>query len=235
MGTIRDIILYGGAIVLGAYAITRIIPSASSAQCTTSGSPCYSALQPLIQEFQACATQYNSILSTCYKSGTPSTCLTQNQSELDQLKACMDSMSTKIAATAKQFSTDPFATLLGSLQIPIETAVVIYFGSRAVGYLRGLKSQAKTGSEAANNMLNATTREEVDVGTISGTEASNMADSIKTNYDSNVQTNTSTYNTMASEESITFDEATTASLDAESTMGEDATVTVDDWLVGVEG
>lgn len=217
----------GGAIGLGYVVITRLFPGATSAQCTTPGSACYSALQPYIQDYNTCAQQYASNLQAyLQEDNSNGTGLTQAQiNNLNYLTNCMNNAANNIAKIAQQYNVD-WASVVESLGTELIAGALILIGIKYLG--PELATVVRSGATAASNMIQSIIRGSVSNGTITANSASALADSLPTVNDAIQAYDQDLLTTLSEEGVTTAEEAATIISEDSVNIAVDFAVTIED-------
>ncbi len=216
-----------GAVGIGYVVVTKLIPGASSAQCTTPGSACYSALQPYAQEYQTCANQYAANLQAYLQENNANgTGLTSAQiTNLNYLTQCMNQAAQNMAKVAQQYNVNPLAVLESWGTVIIEGALVIigikYLGPSLVTVLR-------SGATAASNALQSIVRGSVSNGTVTADSASALSLSLPSVDDTIQYYDQSLLDTLSIEGVITAEEATLVIDEDITNLVTDFTATIDE-------
>lgn len=221
----------GGAAGLGYIVITRLLPSASSAQCTTPGSPCYSAISPYLKEYQTCANSYAADLQLYQQEDNANgTGLTSSQiTTLNYLTGCMNAAAKKIAQAANQYNVDPGLLLQQIVSEAIVPGALLYVGIKTIP---GAVNKLRFGGSASAKITNAVTEDNIANGDITPASASAMSDSISSNEQTLIQSDQATVTDLENLSVFTTAEADTLISDTVDSIDTDITVTVDD-LLGV--
>ncbi|MHB8552782.1 MAG: hypothetical protein ACYDAO_04260 [Thermoplasmataceae archaeon] len=201
------LILGGSAIAvaggLGYYFIKQST-GAVGGSCSSSGSPCNSAISPYQTQFQDCANKYalvmTSIINANKASGSGIT--PAQQAILDQLTTCMNYNASQIAKVAHQYEPTNALTILVT---SIGTAVVIAAALVGAGAFVSsvLKARAYTGSVASRNLQNAVIRQNVADVNMTPAMAGNVSADISATQSEIIATNVDTIDTMVADEVIT--------------------------------
>jgi len=148
-----------GGIVIGGvgYAIIKSLGGPSGGACNDPSSPCYTATQPYVAQFQSCLVSYTSYLNQFVAADSAAgTGFTQAQQDtLSQLRSCMNSAATSTAQTAAQYQSNPLDysavvfTDVGAAALAGYAALKIYQS------YRGVSTGIRTGSSMAEAVTNA--------------------------------------------------------------------------------
>lgn len=163
-----------GAAGVAAYAVSQLTGPVGGS-CSTPGTPCYAALQPYQAEFQNCANTYAQDLKAFNaedaKNGTGFTA--GQLSELNYLTGCMNAASANIAKVAHQYApTNAIAILSGAVGAAVLAAGI---GVGAGVFVKALRTRPINGGSAADALNNAVTRLDVQDGTITAEQASDLS------------------------------------------------------------
>jgi hypothetical protein len=163
----------GAIVIVGAvaYKVIGSVTGPPGGSCSDTSSPCYQALQPLEQEFAACAQQYNTTLAQFIQedsaNGTGIT--SDQQSVLNQLTACMNTYAKQIATTAQGYGVNGLDTVLAYLGEGGAGLLALVGLGKFVQYYQ---TSPATGAGAASVLNDATIQDAADAGEITAESAS---------------------------------------------------------------
>ncbi|MEM3859329.1 MAG: hypothetical protein QW478_07970 [Candidatus Micrarchaeaceae archaeon] len=229
-------IIVGGVAGAGylTYYLIQQLTGPSGGSCTTSGTPCYSALAPYEQEFQTCANQYasnmNNYIAEDNKNGTGFT--SAQTSILNYLANCMNTAAAKMASVAKQFAPqNPLLVLVYFLGAGAAIAISLVGGAEAVKILRSTKSFAagfNNGFQVQQAMNDAAIRAKIASGDISPDEASGIDDQYSSMTQENINYSSQQIQQYAADDIITQEEADAVDSEVSTAMEDDAAETEDE-------
>jgi hypothetical protein len=168
---IATILGVGGAVIVGGIAVYEFFnPGPSGGSCTQPGTPCYAAVQPCVQAFNAAASQYSFYYDQFLKTDTAAgTGITgAQQSVLATLQASMDHWANCIATNAKPYTPPSIQGVLASyigegILVAATIGTLGYAASKIIPTLRAAQAPT-TGSIGANAIENAYTQAAVETG-----------------------------------------------------------------------
>ena len=139
----------GGVGIVAYFVYSLANPGPKGGSCTTPGTPCYEALQPYIQEFNTCFSQYAQLLNTIVNSGNAPT--DAQTTLLKQLRSCMDDAASNIAKTAYQYVPDSWSNIVEEVVMGAVLVVMVGLGLSAVlNYLKARMANGQLATKPSN-------------------------------------------------------------------------------------